>query len=377
MPPGNTAGNAALPAPTPRTRTTNKVGGTAGSDLVGKTVATHTALRGSTVQYTATLTNNDAACGPSTFALALTLPTGFTGTGGWITAGSGSTNTATVDITSPGNANAGNFTITVGASSAASGSAAANATYVVQRTCVRQAPVISVTQPSAQTAAVATHYAVHVTNNDHADCGPSSFAVTGAVPSSWTAPAVNHSVTPGVSQDFDLVVTPPQALGASSTTFDITVTNTDAPNFSALANGVYVLGCEHATPTLAVTTVTENQRYGLKVSNHDTAVCASSTFRVKLTSQIGLNPPQADVAAGPGMDGAFEVDVTPPETAGDYNVKVTVTRFGDSAVLAEHTITVNVAAPPKSNDGCSTAPSPATGALLLLGLAFVMRRRRR
>ena len=341
------------------------------------TPATQTALRGSTVQYTATLTNNDAACGPSTFTLTLTLPTGFTGTGGSITAGSGSTNTATIEITSPASANAGNFTITVGASRAASGSASANATYVVQTTCVRQTPIISVTQPPAQTAAVATHYTVHVTNNDHADCGPSSFAVTGAVPPGWTAPAVTHSATPGVSQDFDLVVTPPATLGASSTTFDITATNTDATNFSAVANGIYVVGCEHATPTLAVTTVTENQRYGLEVSNHDTTVCASSTFRVKLTSQIGINPPQADVAAGPGMDGAFEVDVTPPETAGDYDVKVTVTRFGDGAVLAEHTIKVNVAAPPRSDDGCSTAPSPAIGTLLLLGLAFVMRRRRR
>ena len=341
------------------------------------TPATQTALRGSTVQYTATLTNHDAACGPSTFALALTLPTGFTGIGAAITAGSGSTNTATVDITSPANASAGNFTITVGASSAASGNATATATYVVQTTCVRQTPIISVTQPPAQTSAVAAHYAVHVTNNDHPDCGPSSFAVTGAVPPSWTAPAVTHSVAPGASLDFDLVVTPPSTLGASSTTFDLAATNSDATSFSAVANGIYMLGCEHATPTLAVTTVTENQRYGLKVSNHDTSVCASSTFRVKLSSPIGINPPQADVVAGPGMDGAFEVDVTPPDAAGDYDVKVTVTRFGDSSVLAEHTITVNVAAPPKSGDGCQSAPSPATGALMLFGFAFVMRRRRR
>ena len=339
--------------------------------------ATQTALRGTTVQYTATLTNNDAACGPGTFVLALTLPPGFTGTGGSITAGSGSTNTATVDVTSPANANAGNFTITVGASSAASGNATAMATYVVQTTCVRQTPIMTVTQPAAQTSAVATHYAVHVTNNDHVDCGPSSFAVMSAVPPGWTAPAVTHSLTPGMVQDFDVVVTPPSTLGASSTTFDITATNTGATNFTALANGIFVLGCAHATPTLAVATVTENQRYSLKVSNHDTPVCASSTFRVKLTSQIGITPAQADVAAGPGMDGAFEVDVTPPETAGDYDVKVTVTRFGDSAVLAEHTITVNVVAPPKSDDGCQAAPSPATGVLLLFGIALVLRRRRR
>jgi uncharacterized protein (TIGR03382 family) len=305
------------------------------------------------------------------------LPTGFTGTGGSITAGSGSTGTATIDVTSPASSNAGNFTITVDASSAASGSTTATATYVVQTTCVRQTPIITVTQPAAQTAAIATHYAVHVTNNDHADCGPSSFAVTGALPAGWTAPAVTQSVAPAAAADFDLVVTPPSSLGASSTTFDITATNSDAPNFTAQANGIYVLGCAHAAPTLAVTTVTENERYALKVSNHDTAVCPASTFRVKLSSSIGLSPPQADLATGPGMDGAFEVDVTPPETGGEFEIKVTVTRFGESAVLAEHTITVTVAAPPKGDDGCSTAPSPATGVLLLFGIVFVLRRRRR
>lgn len=338
--------------------------------------STQTALRGATVQYTATLTNNDAACGPGTFTIALTLPSGFTGSNTTITAGSNSTNTATIDVTSPVTANAGNYTITVGASNAASGAATATATYVVETTCVRQPPVISVTQPAAQTAAVAAHYAVHVTNNDHVDCGPSLFAVSGALPAGWTVPAVPHSLAPAASQDFDLVVTPPASLGASSTTFDITATNLEAPNFTALANGVYVLGCEHAVPTLAVTTVTENERYAIKVSNHDTAVCAASTFRVKLASQIGINPSQADLAAGPGMDGAFEVDVTPPETGGEFEVKVTVTRFGESAVVAEHTITINVAAPPKDDDGCQAAPSPATGMLLLFGIAFVLRRRR-
>lgn len=342
------------------------------------TPGTQTALRGSTVQYTASLTNHDSACGPSTFPLTLTLPAGWTGSGAPIVAGSGSTVTATIDITSAATANAGDFTITVGAGTVTSGNVTANATYAVQSTCVRQPPLISVTQPAAATSAVGLHYAVHVTSNDHVDCGSSTFTVSAAVPAGWTAPKVDQMLTPGVMKDFDLVVMPPASIGASSTTFDITVTNAGASNFSATANGLYVLGCEHVAPSLAVSTVIANENYAIKVINHDTTVCTSASFRVKLASTLAITPDQADVTAGPGMEGAFEVKIDPGTVEGDHDVRVTVTRIGDPAPLAEQTITVTVPkAPGGGDDGCQAVRAPTSATLLLLALTFVVRRRRR
>ena len=336
--------------------------------------ATQSAVRGATLTYTATLTNNDSACGSQAFALSLDVPAGWIGSAPAVSVPSGATVMRAIDITSPNNAPAGSVIVTLHASAPQSGAASTTATYTVQTQCVRRPPALSVVQPAALTSPAAAHYAVHVTNTDHVDCGPTSFTLAAAVPAGWTAPSASSTIAPGASADVDLTVTPPTTLGASSTTFDLTASS--AAGHAASAQGIYVLGCERGAPALAVTELAPNERYRVALTSHDTAVCATGTFRVREESDLALTPAQADIAVGPGMEGAVEVAVGPGATPGDHEVHVIVTRLGEAAPLADQTIVVTIAKPDGDGGGCSATRGPASLSLALLGLLIAVRRRR-
>ncbi|QSX78973.1 NEW3 domain-containing protein [Agrilutibacter solisilvae] len=94
---------------------------------------------GSTAQYTISVANHDsAACAATTFNLARTLPTGWTGalSGSSLTLSPGATGTATLGVTSPASAAAGSYAVGVGTGSPAGSlhTASASATYSVAAT---------------------------------------------------------------------------------------------------------------------------------------------------------------------------------------------------------------------------------------------------
>jgi len=100
------------------------------SQGAGATPATRT--------YTVTVTNRDsAACSNSTFALASTLPSGWSGglAAQTIALAPGASGTATLSVTNPSSATAGSYPITAGTTSdSAHGAVAANATFWIDGT---------------------------------------------------------------------------------------------------------------------------------------------------------------------------------------------------------------------------------------------------
>ena len=101
--------------------------------LSGSTAAV---AAGSTVSYTVNVRNNDSAqCASTSFSLARTVPTGWTGTlsAGSIALAPGASGTATLQVISPASAAQGSYGIGSGVSSAVGGTHTANAssTYSV------------------------------------------------------------------------------------------------------------------------------------------------------------------------------------------------------------------------------------------------------
>ena len=91
---------------------------------------------GGTISYTLSLTNKDSsACAATTFSLAKSLPSGWTGTlaAASLSLSPGASGSTTLSVTSPSNAIAGTYAVGVGTSSSAGGTHTANAssTYTV------------------------------------------------------------------------------------------------------------------------------------------------------------------------------------------------------------------------------------------------------
>lgn len=328
------------------------------------------AVRGTTLTYTAELTNNDSACGASLFALSFDVPAAWSASGAAITVPSGATVTGTFDVTSSPTAPAGDAVFTVHATSQVSGATSATATYHVSSQCVRRTPMLSVTQPPALTSPAPARYAVRVTNADHEDCGPTTFTLTAVVPSGWTSPAGTATVAPGAGADVELTVTPPVGLGVSSTTFDITATS--PAGHAAVAQGTYALGCGRRAPSLALSTVQEHEHYRVVLVDLDTALCSPTVFHVRVESELAVTPADADVAIGPGMQGELDLRIARGARSGDHEVRVLVTRPGDPAPVAEDVLVVTI----EGDDGGCATSAPSAGALVLVGVALALRRRR-
>ncbi|MGE3453724.1 MAG: chitobiase/beta-hexosaminidase C-terminal domain-containing protein [Kofleriaceae bacterium] len=350
--------------------------------------SSQTAVRGATLQYTASLTNYDESCGSTTFVTTLGLPSGWIGATDAITVASGTNVDFTIDVTAPADASAADYVVALEVSSAVHSAISDTTTFTVVPSCTRQNPLVSPIQPAGVDVPIALRYTVQVTNQDHIDCGGSTFALSSAVPGGWTATSPSQAIAAGASAMFDVDVTPPASLLASSTAFAITATNTAATNFTASAQVNYVLGCARAKPILTVAAVATD-RYTVKLTNQDPSPCGSSSYRVALASSLALSPDHADILLASGAEGAFEVSVAANASPGDYPVAITVTRLPDNTVAETTSVTITIAADPDSDSdgdgdgdgggksgGCATGHGSDAG-MLLLGMLWVLQRRGR
>jgi uncharacterized membrane protein len=148
---------------------------TRAAPTVGLSGSTAAVPAGSTITYTLALTNNDSGeCATTSFNLAESLPSGWSGTLGAasLSLAPGASGSTTLSVTSAASATAGAYTIGANASSGAGATHAASATiaYTVSPpVCTRAAPTIGL---SGSTAAVpagsAITYTLALTNNDSA-----------------------------------------------------------------------------------------------------------------------------------------------------------------------------------------------------------------
>ncbi|WP_167285032.1 NEW3 domain-containing protein [Marilutibacter alkalisoli] len=154
---------------------------------------------GTAITYTLSLTNRDSsACQNTSFSLARTVPSGWTGTLGSssLSVAPGASASTTLRVTSPTSASAGSYNIGAGTSSSVGSSHTANAsaTYTVASQtappapgCTRAKPTVRLTGSSRPSrAGNPARYTLSITNRDSGACGSTTFNLARTVPSGWT-----------------------------------------------------------------------------------------------------------------------------------------------------------------------------------------------
>jgi len=227
---------------------------------------TNAVAAGTTNSYAVSVKNNDSsACSNTTFALAGSVPSGWTGTlsAPSVALAPGASGSATLAVTSSADAVAGSNAIGVGASSTVGSVHTGNAssTYaVLPPVCTRAAPTLTLTGPTTAVAAGTTNsYAVSVKNNDSSGCSTTTFALAGSVPSGWTgalsAPSV--ALAPGTSGSATLAVTSSADAAAGSNAIGVGTSSTVGSAHTANASSTYAV----APPVLTETVATSKSSY--------------------------------------------------------------------------------------------------------------------
>jgi hypothetical protein len=214
---------------------------------------------GVTVTFGVSVTNNDSACGSTSFNQNATVPSGWTATPGSaaLSINSGATASTTLQVKPSVSAAPGTYNVVPRATNAVAtgfvGSAAA--TYQVPIPCVRKAPTVTVSPVQQQGAPdVPVTYTVSVTNHD-TGCASSSFSENVTAPAGWTAAfsVAVLSPNPGATLTTTLNVKPPASAAAGTYSIIPTSTNTAAVSFVSSATATYVVAIPGGDPGVPVT----------------------------------------------------------------------------------------------------------------------------
>jgi hypothetical protein len=202
---------------------------------------------GVAVTYGVSVTNNDSACGSTSFNQNATVPSGWTATFASAALGinSGATVSTTLQVKASATAAPGTYNVVPRATNAVATMfvGAAAATYEVPIPCVRKAPTLTVSPVQQQGAPdVPVTYTVSVTNND-TGCASSSFSQNVTAPAGWTAAfsVAALSPNPGATLTAALNVKPPASVAAGTYSVVPKATNTAAVNFVSSAAVTYVV----------------------------------------------------------------------------------------------------------------------------------------
>jgi hypothetical protein len=176
------------------------------------------------VSYDVSVTNRDSlTCGPSTFALARSLPANWSGlvSPASLTLDPAATGHAAFTVASALGATATMYGVSVTTSDALSAAhgVSAPASYAVVAPCIRAAPTVSASPANRNAPAGTTvTYALTVANLDSATCAASTFQVLGSWPAGWsgaTSPST-IALAPGQISSVTISITSPSGVAAGT-----------------------------------------------------------------------------------------------------------------------------------------------------------------
>jgi uncharacterized membrane protein len=219
---------------------------------------------GTSVDYTVSVGNNDSnACAATSFNLAASVPSGWTGALGATTLDltPGATGSTMLHVTSATDATPADYTLGVGVSSVVGAihTSSASANYTVAApvpVCTRAAPSLSMSGPiTAVPAGTSVDYTVSVGNNDSNACSATSFNLAASVPSGWTGAlgATTLNLAPGATGSTTLRVT--SASNAPAAGYSIGI------GASSLVGAVHTINAS-ATYTVAAVVVALQTQVG-------------------------------------------------------------------------------------------------------------------
>jgi uncharacterized membrane protein len=301
---------------------------------------------GTGVDYTVSVGNNDSnACAATSFSLAESVPTDWTGTlaATSLSVAPGASASTTLNVTSASDASPGDYNLGTGVSSGVgqihtSGATASYAVAAPAPVCTRAAPSLSVSGPStAVPAGTSVDYTITLGNNDSSACAMTSFSLAGSVPSGWSNAlgAESLDLAPGATGSTMLSVT--SASDALSGDYNIGagVSSAVGQIHTSSASASYAIAapapvCVPAAPSLSLvgpnTAVPAGTsvEYTVSLGNNDSNACAATSFSLAESVPPGWTGTLAatSLSVAPGASASTTLNVTSASDAspGDYNL---------------------------------------------------------
>jgi len=297
---------------------------------------------GTTVAYTATVTNRDSAgcAGATTFDLWRQVPADWASTLDMthMTLLPGASASVPLVVTSTMTAGPGNYNVFASVTSPLGNRHASNGGViytVAPPPCVRAAPTVSLSGGGTVVApGTSVGYTLTVMNRDSSSCAATNFALARSVPAGWPSALgkTNMALSPGASD---------------TTTINVTSLATAAGgSYGIGAAASSAVGVPHST-SAATTYVVAPKLYIADVSIVEgNAGTKAATFTVKLSSAavvpVAFNIATANGMAAAGSDYTARSLVAQSIPAGSTSATFTVNIAGDIAVEANETFLVNV-----------------------------------
>lgn len=234
-----------------------------GAPGVSLSPAGQSGVPGTTLTYTATLTNMDSATCPSTtFNLTNSLPVGWLGavSPASVTLLPGQAAGATFTVTSSATASLASYGLSLSATDAsiANHTGSASASYTVTAPCIANAPALGLLPASQSGQAGSTlRYAVSLANRDGSTCAVSTFNLFHSLPSGWSGSVSPGTFTlaPGQTGSATLTVTSPAGVGSGTYAVGVATNDAATSAHGASASGNYTIAGDSQEPT-APTTLT-------------------------------------------------------------------------------------------------------------------------
>jgi M6 family metalloprotease-like protein len=305
-----------------------------------------TVTSGASIPYTATVTNTDSAsCSPRTFAMAASIPAGWSSTfaPAALTLAPGQSAAVTLTESVPAGTMPGTYPVVISASAGTSfQSVAANGTVVDPApVCTSASPTIIISPASLSAAAGSSlNYTVAITNNDSAACSPAAISVSSAAPTGWNSAVSPNvvSVSPGSTGTATLMAVSPTTAPSGPNTLIVSATKgtstvTAASTYTVLAPPSPSCVRRAATVLMSPATLSASAgaslTYTISLTNNDSAECSTGVFNATSSSPAGwassISP--ASLSLAPGQSGSVTLVKTVPTTAvgGNYLVNGNIT----------------------------------------------------
>jgi len=299
---------------------------------------------GSTVAYTATLTNRDSSgCAASDFNLSALLPAGWSASSASLNLAPGASGTVTLSVTSASNAADGFYDLTISAvsSSDANYASSGSVTYVVQApapVCAPANPTLVLTASPSQPvlAGSSVTYTATLTNRDSSACAASVFDVGASVPAGWSAGSASVSLAPGASTSVNVSVTSASSAAEGQYAISLLATNRSEAGFGTSLQTSYAVAaptpvCVAADPLLTLTPVSSGAvvpgstvTYSLTLSNRDSSDCTASDFALSAQLPAGWSAGSANVHLAPGASTTLSLAITTAADAADGSYAIAI-----------------------------------------------------
>jgi uncharacterized membrane protein len=321
---------------------------------------TGTVAPGGTATYTVSLKNNDpSSCSASTFTIVGVQPN----MPGWtrvvaqptISVAPGATATTQYRVTSSTTASAGAYQVYASVGDGQSNHyAAAQSVHNIGSAppvCARTAPTLTTSGGgSAVPAGTAVPFTITVRNNDTAACAATNFSVARSAPAGWnTSLSANTlNIASGASRTVTLTATSPSGASAGSYAINTSTSSSVGAVHSRSVASTYIVqaptpACVRNTPELTVdaggaaVAAGTAKTYTVRLTNRDSASCASSAFSLSRSVPAGwtstLSPTSGTLTPGAALTAQLVATSPSSATAGAYPIGL-----GAASGISQHTV---------------------------------------